>query len=65
MVLQRAATPHRQSAVVPFQQLNNALTFQQELHPNMQETANERADDHLAGKKNPKTTKPHFLDIKL
>lgn len=59
MVLQRAATPHRQSAVVPFQQLNNALTFQQELHPNMQETANERADDHLAGKKktqNNKTT---------
>lgn len=46
-LLQRAATPHTEC--------NNAFTSQWELHPNMQETANERADDHLVeGEKKPK-----------
>lgn len=44
-----------------FSNWNNAFTSQSELHPNIQETANERADDHLVGGKNT----PHFLDIQL
>lgn len=53
-------------AVLPFQQwrVNNAFTLQWELHPNTQETANERADDNLAGEENNKNP-THFLDMKL
>lgn len=52
-----AESSHSSHAVVPFQQLNNAFTFQWELHPNMQETANKRADDQLVGKKKTQNNK--------